>query len=245
MSRSPRARGDRPIRRTSSAEGTRSPPRTRDRKPVDIFTIDPRSLPRAREDRQIPLCSIAVLRMRLPAHARGSTLPPAARTLTGGCGLPRARGDRPSVSIISISPARSPRAREIGPLGPAHLHRGRVSPAHAGIDPEHSASPGAHWVSPRAREIEPPLELPLGAVKKSPRARIDLARLCRRSPGVGLPRTRGSTLRLLAALAQADVSPRAREEDRYRLITRSIRSSMSPRARGDQPMLGACLQCLQ
>ena len=163
--------------------------------------------------------------MELRARGRGGGVSPAYAGIDPGCGeveekrsgLPRVRGDRPSMarrrSAMAWSP---PRTRGSTSRSPSTTSRGRVSPAYAGIDPRAIPHPRRSGRLPRVRGDRPRVA---GLVKALPG-----------SP----PRTRGSTCRRDRAIACRHVSPAYAGID-LDAADLGRRSVGLPRVRGDRP----------
>ena len=195
LHRLPRARGDRPPPLRRRGSGVLAPPRTRGSPRVEV-----------------------PLRRRAggsPAHA-GIAPPPSDPPGTGR-GLPRARGDRPAASPVSVLvPEAPPRTRG----SPLRQRRGVLralgSPAHAGIAPSPGrGGPASRWL-PRARGDRPHARL-LGAAHFT-------------AP----PRTRGSPRRDEVLHSQGAGSP-AHAGIAPSDGPRRSGAARLPRARGDRP----------
>ena len=194
VARLPRARGDRPVAESPTSRGPESAPRTRG------STLALRANLRAGG-----VC---------PAHAGIDHIIAASPSLSAG--LPRARGDRPGQSNVSVESLRSaPRTRG-STQGSRPLARDPpVCPAHAGIDPSSSARCSCGLCLPRARGDRPHTARARGRRRTS------------------APRTRGSTLEVWRSGDQWSVCPAHAGIDP--IPSKSTRSSTRlPRARGDR-----------
>ena len=119
----PRARGDRPWYAVKNMPVVLSPPRTRGSTRLGRFVSGPLHVS--------------------PAHA--GIDPPDWHVDFHGHSLPRARGDRPCAAQIRRGYRWSPpRTRGSTHRWLSHAGRGRVSPAHAGIDPRDFPTRGKH-----------------------------------------------------------------------------------------------------
>jgi len=112
--RLPRTRGDRPMLSSSGQSGGGSPPHTRGSTRLGADRCRHRGVS--------------------PAHA--GIDPRARRSLRAHLSLPRTRGDRPTLILISAAAAGSPpHTRGSTSAGQRWINPLTVSPAHAGIDP--------------------------------------------------------------------------------------------------------------
>ena len=151
-----------------------------------------------------------------PAHA-GIDPPKSQAVLTGAC-LPRARGDRPSRTASSVRTKESPPRTRGSTYSNAALRRiSPVSPAHAGIDLGDSIAASAGHGLPRARGDRPVVmsNNPVG--------------------GPSPPRTRGSTILIVAGRLLQCVSPAHAGID-LKSDASSTTPRCLPRARGDRPI---------
>ncbi len=254
--RLPRARGDRPLRRTLHGDKKMTAPRTR-----GSTILDPR---------------VRVRPADCPAHA--GIDPPRRPSVTAADGLPRARGDRPLAnwwkSPLSVT---APRTR--GSTVKSALRAGAAEdcPAHAGIDPVRLSLAKSGAGLPRARG-DRPAATSLGETPNStaPRTRgstpeptpeqaassdcpahagIDPPARTRAGDGLGLPRargdrplpvfrnipddgtaprTRGSTLRQIVEITRQIDCPAHAGIDLLSPIFPAVYLGL-PRARGDRP----------
>ena len=262
---SPRTRGSTFSRQRSTAPASAFPAHAG----IDLFTISSlsfrSSLPRARGDR--PWSPLNAMANIMPSpRTRGSTLMRCARTTAAiafpahagidpmscaatstGCGLPRARGDRPGQLVYVLdATGPSPRTRGSTQGDRAAQCHATAFPAHAGIDLNRLTIAYRFRSLPRARGDRPdPQRRYQRRSKPSPRTRgSTLASALTSWAGRAFPAHAGIDPLHTQGTIDAIRLPRARGDRPFPLRQVAFVSAPSPRTRGSTANLNEALETM-